>query len=382
MKRAPSNGRLCDILILTGSIGSGHISVSKAIAEALYKQNGKDVHVEIIDLMTALANIVTFATKNIYLGSLKISPKIYELLFNTSSTSQWPLKILNALNAPFMQKKFLELLREKQPRVLISTYPVWDMLVKKVWKKYSRGRFPFVGVITDSMNIHHSWTYGDADFYLVANDDTKVALKNYGVPESQIRVFGYPISGRFSKYHSCEPFQQKWGLSPKKKTLLLILSTGIRWPKVKRLIATIQKSKLQKMQLVIIATGETSWEKRLKQMKWPWPVGITGWTNEMHTMIHGSDIILTKAGGATVMECIASQKPMVIIEAIPGQEIGNAMLIQKYNLGVVLNQDFSDFDRAVQYILQHEALIKKNLSSLQKPHAAGDIAKFLVDLLK
>lgn len=136
------------------------------------------------------------------------------------------------------------------------------------------------------------------------------------------------------------------------------------------------------MQLVIIATGETSWEKRLKRIKWPWPVGITGWTNEMHTMIHGSDIILTKAGGATVMECIASQKPMVIIEAIPGQEIGNAMLIQKYNLGIVLNQDFSDFDRAVQYILQHEALIKKNLSSLQTPHAAEDIAKFLVDLMK
>lgn len=384
MRHPPSktNGRSCDILILTGSIGSGHISASKAIAEAIYRQNGEGVRVEIVDLMTALSNIVTVATKNIYLGSLKISPKIYELLFNTSSTSEWPLKILNALNAPFMQQKFLELLREKRPRVLISTYPVWDMLVKKVWGKYSHRKLPFVSVITDSMSIHHSWTYGDADFFLVANEDTKVALENYGIAEQRIKVFGYPVSKRFSKHHSCEEFQSKWNLSPKRRTLLLILSTGIRWPKIKKLISVIAKSRLKKMQLVILAAGQPRWEKKLKRVKWPWPTRVSGWTNEMHTFIHGSDIILTKAGGATVMECVASQKPMVIIDAIPGQEIGNAMLVQKYNLGVVLNRDLSDFDRAVSYILNHESLIKRNLTSLQKPHAAEDIAKFLIGLVK
>jgi processive 1,2-diacylglycerol beta-glucosyltransferase len=376
-----SSAAPCDVLILTGSIGSGHLSVSKAITEALYRQHGKKVHVEIVDLLTTLSNIVTQATKNIYLSSLKISPKIYELLFYHSGASEWPLTVLNALGAPFMQQKFLELLEAMKPRVLVSTYPVWDILVKKVWKKYSRGRLPFVSVITDSMSVHHSWTRGDANYFLVANEDTKVALQNYGIPEKRIKVFGYPISKRFSKHVDCEDWKQKFNLSPRKKTLLLILSAGIRWPKIKKLISVIAKSGLKKMQLVILAAGQPRWEKKLKRMKWPWPTRVTGWTNEMHTFIHGSDVVLTKAGGATVMECVASQKPMVIIDAIPGQEIGNAVLVQKYNLGVVLNRDLKDFDRAVEYIFEHEHLIKLNLASLQKPHAAEDIAKFLMELL-
>ncbi|MBI2638826.1 hypothetical protein HYW83_04525 [Candidatus Peregrinibacteria bacterium] len=378
MKQAQSN-----ILILTGSIGSGHLSVAHAITDALYRVNGKHIHVETVDLLTALANFVTFATKKIYLGSLKISPKIYELIFSQSDESEWPLKILNALSAPFMQKQFFGLLREKQPRVLVSTYPVWDILVKKAWKKYcaSAGKkLPFVSVITDCVSVHHSWTYGEPDYSLVANEDTAVTLKNLGVDQRRIKVFGYPISHDFEKHHSCLDFQQKLNLSPKRKTLLLILSTGVSWSRIKELAATIQKSQLKKLQLVIIACGSDRWEKKLKKIRWPWPTRITGWTNEMHAFIHGADIILTKAGGATVMECIASLKPMVIIDAIPGQEIGNAMLIQKYNLGAVLNRDLKNFDNVIEYILQHESLMQKNLAAQQKPNAAEEIAKFLLRL--
>lgn len=375
-KHRPSN-----ILILTGSIGSGHISVARAITDALYRIGGGKIHVETIDLFAALANFVTFATKKIYLDSLKISPKIYELLFSQSDESEWPLKILNALGAPFMQKQFLELLREKQPSVLVSTFPVWDILVKKVWKKYCGAlRLPFVSVITDSMSVHHSWTYGEPDYFLVANEDTAVALKNLGVEAHLIKTFGYAISHDFEKHHLCLDFEQKWNLSPKRKTLLLILSAGIAWSRVKELIKTIHESRLKKLQLMIVACGSPQWENRLKKIKFPWPVRVTGWTNEMHTFIHGADLILTKAGGATVMECIASQKPMVIIDAIPGQEIGNAMLVQKYNLGVVLNRDLKNFDRAIDYLLHHESLVKKNLAAQQKPRAAENIAHFLLTL--
>jgi len=371
-----------NILILTGSIGSGHISVARAITDALYRVDGKHIQVETVDLLTALANFVTFAAKKIYLGSLKISPKIYELIFSQSDSSQWPLKILNALSAPFMQEKFLALLKEKQPRVLVSTYPVWDILVKKVWKKYCGGRLPFVSVITDSMSVHNSWTYGEPDYFLVANEDTAVTLRNLGIDPRRIKIFGYAISHDFEKHHSCLDFQQKWNLSPKRKTLLLVLSTGMAWSHIKQLVKTIQQSRLKKLQLMVIACGSVGWEKRLKKMHFPWPTRITGWTNEMHTFIHGADMILTKAGGATVMECIASQKPMVIIDAIPGQEIGNAMLVQKYNLGVVLNRDLKDFDRSIDYLLNHEALVKKNLAAQQKPQAAEEIAKFLLSLAK
>lgn len=381
------------ILILTGSIGSGHLSVARAIADALYRMKNPEadtspplgLEVEIVDFMTALKNIVTTATKKIYLSSLRISPKIYELLFSHSSEKEWPMKLLNILSAPFMQRKFLRLMREKKPDVLVSTFPTWDILIKKTWKKYTESNgtnAPFVSILTDSISVHSVWTMGNPDFFIVPNEDTKISLQNFGVPAERIRVFGYPVDQCFLKDSSCIDFQKKWNLSPKKKTLLLILSAGIRFAKVKKIVKAVKASTLTNIQLLIIAGENKTWKEKLTKVEWPLPVRVTGWTNEMHHLIHGSDIVLTKAGGATVMECINSQKPMIIIEAIPGQEIGNAMLVQKYNLGVVLNNDLSDFDRALKYILSHEALIKKNLAGLQKPNAAEDIAKFLVGLTK
>lgn len=371
----------CDILILTGSIGSGHISAAKAITEAIYRNYGREFKVETIDLISTLKTFLTKAAKTIYLSSLRISPKIYELAFAQSSESEWPLKFLNTISTPFMQKKFLELLKQRQPSILISTFPIWDILAKKVWQKYSHGKLPFISVVTDSINVHNCWTAGNPDYFLVANEDTKTALQNLGIAEKRIRAFGYPVLQRFCKHGQCEQLHLKLNLSPKKNTLLLILGVGIKWTKVKKIIAIIQKSALKNMQLVIVACANKKWINKLEKFKWPWPTHITGWTNEMHTFIHGADIVLTKAGGATVMECIASKKPMIIIEAIPGQEIGNAMLVQKYNIGVILNHDFSNFDHAVRYILNNKILIEKNLAAQQKPHATEEIAQFLVSLL-
>lgn len=384
MKHRQCNIRT-SILILTGSVGSGHVSVARAVAEALHRINRGHFNVEIVDLITVLSNFATRAAKQIYLGSLKISPKIYELIFNQSNESQWPLKILNILSAPFMQQQFYELLQSKKPTVLVSTYPLWNTLIREVWEKYSvqaGKKLPFVNIVTDSITFHNAWAIGHPDFFLVANKDTKTSFMNFGIPKKKIRVFGYPVSKRFSSHAPCADFQQKMNLSPKRKTLLLILSTGVTWLKTRKLIKTIQISKLKNLQLVIIACGDKRWEKKLKAVVWPWPAQITGWTKEMHAFIHGSDIILTKAGGATVMECIASQRPMAIIEAIPGQEIGNAMMVQKYNLGVVLNKDLSDFDKAISYILDNEDLIKKNLAQQQKPSAADDTARFLMGLIE
>lgn len=374
----------CNILILTGSVGSGHISVARAVTEALHRINRGHFNVETVDLIT-ISNLAMKATKQIYLSSLKISPKIYELIFNQSNESEWPLKILNMLSAPFMQQQFYELLQSKKPTVLVSTYPVWNILIRETWEKYSNEigkKLPFVNVVTDSISFHNAWTIGHPDFFLVANEDTKTSFVNFGIPKKKIRVFGYPVSKKFSVHAPCADFQSKMDLSPKRKTLLLILSTGVSWMKTRKLIKQIQSSQLKNLQLVIVACGDKRWKKKLEAVDWPWPTRITGWTKEMHTFIHGSDIILTKAGGATVMECIASQRPMAIIEAIPGQEIGNAMMVQKYNLGVVLNKDLSDFNQAISYILDNDELIRENLAQQQKPNAADDTAKFLMGLAK
>lgn len=276
-------------------------------------------------------------------------------------------------------EKLLNLFNQTRPRVLVSTYPIWNILARKAWDIYKeKNLFPFISAITDSTTVHSSWISGNPDYFIVSNEDTKTALKNLGVKSKKIKTFGYPTSHLFHKHHDCDSFKNKCGLNAKRKTLLLILTTGTKSSKIKRIASVISKSKLKNLQLMIIACVDEKLKKYLEKIAWPWPTCIKGWTNEMHNFIHGADIILTKAGGATIMECIASRKPMIIIDIIPGQEIGNATLVSKYNLGMILDENISNFDEAVQYILNNEKLILKNLEAQQKPHAAEDTARFLL----
>jgi processive 1,2-diacylglycerol beta-glucosyltransferase len=109
-------------------------------------------------------------------------------------------------------------------------------------------------------------------------------------------------------------------------------------------------------------------------------VAVLGWTTNVPDLILSSDIVITKAGGATVMECIAAKKPMIITQVIPGQEEGNAKLIKKHNLGVILEKG----RKGITNLPEHIKDIRKNYNKFQsaleeqsKPEAALQIARLI-----
>ena len=54
-----------------------------------------------------------------------------------------------------------------------------------------------------------------------------------------------------------------------------------------------------------------------------------GWTNQMPELMMSHHLVISKAGGATVQEAIAARCPMIVNQVIPGQEEGNAELIEE-----------------------------------------------------
>jgi processive 1,2-diacylglycerol beta-glucosyltransferase len=62
-------------------------------------------------------------------------------------------------------------------------------------------------------------------------------------------------------------------------------------------------------------------------------VAIHGWRGDVPALLARSRLVLTKAGGATVHECLAAGVPAVINYIIPGQEEGNARLLELTGCG-------------------------------------------------
>lgn len=366
------------ILILSAKVGQGHMTAAHAIADALHHEYGYDYDVEIVDFMELLSSVINVVTKKYYENSVKFAPSMYKLLYESSNRNVAMVKLLNQVNYPFVLSKIKKFFEEKQADLLISTFPIWNYLAADIWKKYNKDA-KFVSIVTDSITIHNSWVLADTDVHVVANDDTKESLLKLGVKEDRIQTLGFPVNLDFLKEVDRDAFLKKLDLDPKQQTILFLpTSQGPRKNQriTKEIIGYRQK------QNVIIITGRDSKNKpRLEKLTEDYPnVRVIGWTDHMADFIQVADIVVTKAGGATIQECIAAQKPMVITSVIPGQEQGNAVLIKRYRLGIVAAAR-DNIAEHIDYINKNFQLFDRNLKKMSNPRSALQIAEYLHKLL-
>ena len=90
-----------------------------------------------------------------------------------------------------------------------------------------------------------------------------------------------------------------------------------------------------------------------------------------------ADLIITKAGGITTFEAIATKTPLYIIKPFLEQEFGNAKYIEDHNIGRVLWDTYADEAEDILQLLRHDRLLetmKKNMQEIGKGFSKGLIA--------
>src|SRR5262249_33548383 len=111
-------------------------------------------------------------------------------------------------------------------------------------------------------------------------------------------------------------------------------------------------------------------------------VQIFGWTNQMPALLRSHHLVIGKAGGAMVQECIAARCPLVVNQIIPGQEEGNARLIREMSLGAVAEDTREMIDAVNDAFARNGrrwAEWRENLSVVSKPAAALRIAELILN---
>lgn len=367
-----------NIIILSAEIGQGHMSAAKAVKEGIEHLYNKSYNVEIIDFMNFLNAKINRVTKKTYERFAKSAPGVCNFIFKTWDR-KWQIKLLNKLNYQLVYKKLARFFHEKKPDLIISTFPVWDHLARESFRKYN-GELKFISIITDSINIHNAWTLADIDYQIVANQETAQAVKKLGVPSNKVKNLGFPVRLNFLHQIDRATFLKKQGLDPKKFTILFL---PVSQKQRKNIKIMRQLVKEQTDCNIIVITGlDHKIKTALDRQKMPKNVKIIGWTNQMPDYIKTADIVITKAGGATVMECIAAKKPLIITSMIASHESGNAELVKRYKLGHLANSRRANISASINEIRKHYGSYKKNLTKISNPGAALKIAKFVTQKIQ
>ena len=382
------------ILIFYASYGGGHLNAAKSINDYIIN-NYPNNDVELIDCMKYVNKTIEKLTTAAYREMAKKAPWAWGKIY--SDSQKGPLAHLSSRSNKIMAIKLLRLLREKQPDVIISTHPFGSQMCSYL-KRKNKITAKIATIMTD-FSPHDQWLVGHkfTDYFFVANDKMKNYLINKGITENKISVTGIPISNRFLKTYNKKEILDTYNLSEDKFTVLFFGGGefGLGKTKTAEIFESfVQESLKNKIQIIAIAGKNPKMKASFKEIVSKYSVNTTTtnttditnnvkileFTNQVPELMSISDLVVTKPGGLTTSESLASHLPMLIINPIPGQEEENAEFLEDKGIAIWLRKN-DDSKLIIENLLadsQKLNLMKENTKLLARPHSTETICKMIL----
>src|SRR5207237_4150949 len=127
-----------------------------------------------------------------------------------------------------------------------------------------------------------------------------VRLSRFGCPREKIRASGIPIPPVFAL---------DTPRSPSEKPSILFMSGGFGMGHMEEALERILAIHVP-FKLTVVAGKNEPMRKKLEKIS-AGRAAVHGYVNNVQDLMGQSDLIITKAGGLTVSECLAKKLPMV-----------------------------------------------------------------------
>ncbi len=321
------------VLILYAKAGNGHYKAAEAIKEKLEETTDDTVFFE--DGLEYSSKIINKLMVSGYANLTKYMPNAWGAIYSNSDTQERStINEIAKLAHKALTIRLKRMLRQINPDIIISTH----MSVSKICaylKKKGKTEAKIITVMTDYA-IHNMWVedYKYYDKILMATDEMYEDCITYGIEQSKLRVTGIPTSSAFLQKYDRTETLKKHGLEDK-LTCLFFAGGGQGIGKSKEYFKEILEMKGDFQLMVVAGKNEKLKEKYEKLAKASnKKVVVLGYTNEVPELMNMCDFVVSKPGGLTSTECLVMNKPLLIINPIPGQEEKNAIYLT--NNGVAL----------------------------------------------
>ena len=363
------------ILILSASVGAGHLRAAEALELALHKL-APQVNVKNVDVLS-LANR-TF--RSIYSkGYFKLAERaphllgyFYDLLDRPQQIDSESDRLRVALEKLNMHP-FIELLKSRPWDVALNTHFLPSEIIASLRRK-GQVSTPHMTITTD-FEIHRFWVHDPCEHYFTATTEGAAYLEYLGVPQSKISVKGIPIHPIFSKEKDRFECLTSQGLEGN-KPILLLLSGGFGVGPIEKIYLAILDMELP-LQIVVVSGKNEELRNKLNQIEKPLrhKTKVLGFTTEMDELMAVADVVITKPGGLTTAEILARGAAIAVVNPIPGQESRNSDFLLENGAAIKINNvaTLSHKLKALLNDSQRLRTMKASAKRLGRPRAAFDV---------
>lgn len=369
------------ILIFYAAYGGGHLSAAKSINQYI-NENYKNAETRLVDCIKYINKGIDKITTLAYKEMAKKAPWAWGRIYNQSQQGMMA-HISNGTNK-LMSIKLNKLFEEYNPDIVISTHP-FGVQMTTYLKSKGKTNCKLASIMTDFAS-HDQWLVGSnyIDYIFVSHEGMKKEIINKGIPESKIYATGIPLSNKFLQHFDKRKIKSSFDLDFNKKTILFF--GGGEFGLGKDMTLKILKAFIDNIgdqfQIVAISGKNEKMQQGFYSLVGSNPnVQIYGYTNEVPELMSISDLVVTKPGGLTITESLASGLPIVVINPIPGQEVENAEFLEKQGVAVWIRKAENPEEAVSDLLSNPEQLKHMKIKSklLAKKSSTADICKTILD---
>lgn len=364
------------MLVVSASIGSGHVAAGRALEAALRAAGAEVRHVDLLDYTTAPFRRLY---RQAYFDLVRTAPDLVDWLGKRLDRRFGEGKDLPSR----LRSRLVRLVSYHLPRQIAAFRP--DIAVHTHFLGLdilsSRRRdleVPHVQVITDYW-IHRLYMQPFVRRYYVANEEVAVHLRSSGVDARRVLVTGIPIDARYAALP--EKGEARAGLDlPGDRDVVLLMLGGLELRTCRPLLEQLRTLRWP-LSVVVVCGRSVGLEARVREL-----VGepdrealvrfrVHGFTDRVSEYMAAADLMVGKPGGLSTSEALAAHLPVAVVQPYPLQEEANANYLLEHGAAMRIDP-LTTFTFKLHRFLadgQRRARMAAAAGALARPHAADTV---------
>lgn len=382
----PQQQRIPKILIISSDTGGGHRSAAAAIVAGVQKFfDGESYAIRVVRAVEESHHLSAklVALYNWILRNRQHWMKYY----------YWFINWFRPEKSEFFHKRcvgyVVGLFERWCPHIVVSVHPLTQHMFARVLKELNLAeRVPLVSVVTDPCyGFWKGWACDDVTLYLVASEDARRQLIDYGVAPERIKISGLPVHPKFAYpgEEAAQAARKALGLDPEKFTVF-VNAGWIGGGNIPQIFKELVHGELD-VQAIFLAGKNEDLRVAAESLalEAPFPIKVIGYSDEIEKLMSAANVMISKLGGLTTFEALACRVPIIadmITEPMP-QEAGTANLIAERGAGVMLRRS-SDVVPVVRRMMEdevHYSRMRAATVSLAVPNSTRHIVEEIAALI-
>lgn len=374
------------ILIISSDTGGGHRSAAQALVEGIQRfWSGQSAVVRVVRAVEE-SHHITARLVNFYNWVLRHKQPWMKYVY-------WAMNRFRPETREFFHRRCIGYVRNLFerwcPHIVVSVHPLTQHIFARVLRELGlKKTIPLVTVVTDPCyGFWKGWACQDVSLYLVASEEARQQLVDYGIEPEKIKVSGMPVHPKFhfADEKAAQAARLAFGLEPDKFTVF-VNAGFVGGGNIPQIFRELVRGELD-VQAIFLAGKNEDLRREAEGIarEAKFPVRVIGYSNEIEKLMQSANVMISKLGGLTTFEALACRLPIIADTTTPPmpQEAGAAKMLQKRGAGVLL-ENTSDIVPVIRHLLtdkrKYEAM-REATAGLAIPNSTKTIVEEIAALL-